>query len=841
MKRALWFLIPVLMQAGTVIPQFRVTDDGKAYAAKSHVTGALNEHGNAVLSWIDSRDGIDGVPFYTLNVWPQAYLQRIDASGAPVGANVHLDTGSEWEYPCVSSAVVLYWDGLILTATTNDFRHTQLVDENAHVRLWDAEFNEVLGEFELEVSMPVLVPYGVDRCLAVQNMPHTFIDTNCIEFQRFERSGGSIGGKVFVDTGCVQDVVVDAKGNFAVAYYDGSPRSCFYRRYNANDELTGEMEVGSDAVYISLAGDAGGMLLCCWMEYDDDWNACIYTQRFTANDIPLGSPNLLYSRSYREEQPFDIALSRDGRLLVYVVSPGGTIYGQLLDKEGAAEGDAFVINPDVGNGEGMSIWLGSNGIQYRVAWTEDNFVYSRTVTSGGALGEIQRVCDDEPAPHATWNESVLTPAGDFFIHWLIPFGGAYLQHFDVDGEPTQPIWSGGTLEAERLALGLDGRLYLSYITIIDDTVVWVQRFDAEGSPDGAPIQIVQGSVSPGGGTAVAVDDDSRGLVVWVESSQIYGRLFDAETGVLVSEPIFIDTLDWGGLCAFAFEDGGFVVGCIRETNAILRSYHYVYTLLDAEGQVVKGPVWLFDWETEAYSSSMVCNGKDRFVVAGVLWPTDERIFCYSVYNREGEELLKVQYCKPLNFYTPVHLYSIAPAMAPDGRFVIMWHEMNAAGNLDLFAQAFSADGEAISAPFQVNDADQWAYSHQLTGWRGVSCSDDRILFTWLENRRHRGLDVMAKVIDWEDLPGVAEQPALKQSSDWEVLNPVGSRIVLRYGERPEGFCAHVFDATGRKVDELESAAPSGTIMWGDGQSPGVYFIRVSGTSSSLTRKVALVR
>jgi len=89
--------------------------------------------------------------------------------------------------------------------------------------------------------------------------------------------------------------------------------------------------------------------------------------------------------------------------------------------------------------------------------------------------------------------------------------------------------------------------------------------------------------------------------------------------------------------------------------------------------------------------------------------------------------------------------------------------------------------------------------------------------------------------------GVAEQPALTQSSDWEVLNPVGSRIVLRYGERPEGFCAHVFDATGRKVDQLESAAPSGTLLWGDGQSPGVYFIRVPGTSSSLTRKVVLVR
>lgn len=69
-----------------------------------------------------------------------------------------------------------------------------------------------------------------------------------------------------------------------------------------------------------------------------------------------------------------------------------------------------------------------------------------------------------------------------------------------------------------------------------------------------------------------------------------------------------------------------------------------------------------------------------------------------------------------------------------------------------------------------------------------------------------------------------EEPVI-ETWGWKLVTSIGPQIVLRYTDRPEGFHACVFDASGRKVDEVRSASPSGTITWGGGRSRGVYFIQ----------------
>ncbi len=77
--------------------------------------------------------------------------------------------------------------------------------------------------------------------------------------------------------------------------------------------------------------------------------------------------------------------------------------------------------------------------------------------------------------------------------------------------------------------------------------------------------------------------------------------------------------------------------------------------------------------------------------------------------------------------------------------------------------------------------------------------------------------------------------------DWEVLNSIGSRITLRYANRPEGFHASVFNAAGQKVDEVSSESASGTITWGKGQAVGVYFIEPFSAKPTQAQKVVLIR
>jgi len=78
-------------------------------------------------------------------------------------------------------------------------------------------------------------------------------------------------------------------------------------------------------------------------------------------------------------------------------------------------------------------------------------------------------------------------------------------------------------------------------------------------------------------------------------------------------------------------------------------------------------------------------------------------------------------------------------------------------------------------------------------------------------------------------------------TNWHITQSVGHQIVLRYADSPQGFHADIFNAAGRKVDELHAPLPFGTISWGQGYSPGVYFIRVEGDASHITQKVVLVR
>lgn len=100
------------------------------------------------------------------------------------------------------------------------------------------------------------------------------------------------------------------------------------------------------------------------------------------------------------------------------------------------------------------------------------------------------------------------------------------------------------------------------------------------------------------------------------------------------------------------------------------------------------------------------------------------------------------------------------------------------------------------------------------------------------------------LIKTDSLGDVAiEEPVITQPSGWLVDNPVGSEIVIRFtGDLSASSTPNVvvYDVLGRKADEVRSYDPSGTITWGQGFSPGVYFIREMADKPSV-QKVVLVK
>lgn len=93
------------------------------------------------------------------------------------------------------------------------------------------------------------------------------------------------------------------------------------------------------------------------------------------------------------------------------------------------------------------------------------------------------------------------------------------------------------------------------------------------------------------------------------------------------------------------------------------------------------------------------------------------------------------------------------------------------------------------------------------------------------------------------LLAINENPITERHNNWEVLTILGREIVLKYWDMPQGFNATIFDAAGRRMDELHHPGTSGKITWGNNYPSGVYFIQVnnSGSINTNTKRIILIR
>jgi hypothetical protein len=146
----------------------------------------------------------------------------------------------------------------------------------------------------------------------------------------------------------------------------------------------------------------------------------------------------------------------------------------------------------------------------------------------------------------------------------------------------------------------------------------------------------------------------------------------------------------------------------------------------------------------------------------------------------------------------------------DAEFNILWHRTYEGEGYNKwnYVQQTSDGGYIIVGENSVNDGDLWLIKTDSAG-----------------------------MVDVEE---VASEP----ETDWQLLSSIGRQIVLRYEDRPNGFHAQVFDASGRLVDEIHAAEVSGTITWGEGYGcygSGVYFIKPASTDNVKAQKVIIVQ
>jgi hypothetical protein len=198
-----------------------------------------------------------------------------------------------------------------------------------------------------------------------------------------------------------------------------------------------------------------------------------------------------------------------------------------------------------------------------------------------------------------------------------------------------------------------------------------------------------------------------------------------------------------------------------------------------------------------------------------------------------------------------------PAIAMDGasNFVIIWEDYrNGLSKPTLYAQRYDSDGNPIGNNYLVPN---YQYANFAQRYPTVTSNSSNIYFGWMDNRRAKGWDIYAKVVDW-NWTKVEEDEEVTLPNAFELYqnypNPFNPTTTIRFTvegqRRPIRTTLKIHNILGQKmrtlVDELKRAG-SYEVIW-DGKddrgkevASGIYFYQLKAGDFIETKKMLLLR
>jgi len=278
-----------------------------------------------------------------------------------------------------------------------------------------------------------------------------------------------------------------------------------------------------------------------------------------------------------------------------------------------------------------------------------------------------------------------------------------------------------------------------------------------------------------------------------------------------------------GNCVSQTLDGGYIIACYADFSSA--TYDGIVVMkTDNKGDTV----WAYR-DTIWFMKCVAQTTDDAYVATGF---NNEDMFLIKL-NSDGNLLWKKVYGDARTDYRD---FGNCVQASPSGGCVAagQYSYIYDLGIGDAWLLKFNSDGDTSwTRTFGENQKMDGAFWVQPTSDGGY------ILTGRTETWASGGFDLFIMKTDSLGYVEVKEEPSVAHQLDFEIASPIGSRIVLRYEDRPQGFSASVFDASGRKVDEIHAAGSSGTLSWGEGYAPGVYFIR-SSSGNGIVGKVILI-
>ncbi len=791
-----------------IIDDFLINSDTFGGSEQSYAAVARDAAGNFVIAWEDYRSGHSDI-----------YFQRCDSYGNPLGSNLKVndDNGSASQYnPAIamdrSGNFVLTWiDG----RNGNYDIYAQRYDSSGCALAYNFKVNDD-ANFTKQVANAVAMTGSGSFAIVWQDYRNGNYD---IYAQRYDSSGGSLGSnsKVNDDTGSAQqfwpDIAMDVSGNFAVTWLDyrDDYNEIYLQRYDSGgNPLGSNFKVNWTAGrigkrYPAIAMDHSGNFVVTWQDHKPgmDHYSDVYAQRYDSQGNPIDS-NLKVndvSDSAYYYDILDIAMDSSGTFVItWTDRRDGShdIYAQIYNSSGNPIGSNFKVNYDIATTHQHEPAIAVNGSKKFIVTWEDRRngnadIYARRYDpSGDPLGSDFKVNDDAKSTDHFLPDIGMDASGNFVIIWTDTRNGnhdIYAQRYDSSGSPLDSnfkvnVNSNSTFQwVTAIAMDSSGAFVIAWEDDHNgDPDIYAQRYSSSGTPldsnfkanddAGSREQLFPDIAIHGSGDFVITWQDYRS-----GNPDIYGQRYNSSGQALGSNFKVND-------------DAGFA------------SQYYPAVVMDDLGN------FTITWQDYR-------NGKYDIYAQR-----------YDPYGNPLGSNLKVSddYGTDSQFY---------PNIASDsyGNFVIVWQDFrNGIFNSDIYAQRYDASGNPVGGNYLVPNT-QYAFFHQEDPT--VAANNSFIYFTWADNRRAKGLDVYAKIVDW-NWTKVREEQETSHPDSFELSNnypnPFNPTTTISFSlkakaselSQPIHTTLTICNILGQKVRTLVN----------DKRLPGVYKVVWDGKDSS---------
>jgi len=496
---------------------------------------------------------------------------------------------------------------------------------------------------------------------------------------------------------------------------------------------------------------------------------------------------------------------------------------------------------------------------------------------GGTLAGPFRIADSEQGHHQGCLRAAMASDGHFAVAWvdsLQPLGARleldlYIRFFDPDGSPLTDAYKiTKMVDTNRICgshLDMDSAgntvlIWTEYSRLYptNEDLLRLQLFDSSGNPLGSPQTDHQGYINTSRAVGVSLNNQGEFAIAWDREGVIWARRYSFQGGPQ-GDPFRVH----GDLPDVSFHhpgvalsDAGDLVVTWREFGPSLPRFQ----VFDAEDEPILG------WEPMGHLVNEDSSGgsrveaywldNDRFVFFWIdrVWPWHiaGRVFADRGLTRHPIRWLIWEDSLWLSHGGPEGWYSTA--VSPNDSFAYT-HTRSYTDYPDTSDPSkkrwwdhgggilgYIQDNEPIrrtnlfeyTPPWGADTVNSLINNYPRTQPPAVACCDDRIVWVYSRLNTDTIFEAFALITDWDMGVGVAESPISNQSP----IKLSASLNRLSY-DVPGQASLTLYSADGRRI--LQETIKGKGIWEAPVLPSGVYFARVEGEETSVTRKVVLIR